>query len=628
MDSWASPVFEDISLREMTQPRSLLVASLAVALCAAWTAVFSTTGARAGEAVHALAMHGTPKLAAGFSHFPYADPNAAKGGRVTLGALGTFDSLNPHIIKGVTPPSMRELVYESLLARSNDEPFSLYAWVAQRVEVPDDRSAITFHIDPAARFSDGAPITADDVLFSHALLKEKGWPYHRSHYGKVAKAEKLGPLTAKFSFAPIKDAEGRDSIDREMPLILGLMPVLPKHKITPETFEQTTLEPPVGSGPYRVTQVDAGRAVTYQRNPDWWARDLPIARGRFNFDEVRIDFFRDASSLFEAFKAGQIDIRPEDDPSRWIDGYGFPAVADGRVRKREFKTELPSGMTALVMNARRPAFADARVRRAFILMFDAEWVNRSLFNGAYKRTTSFFDRSYLASTGKPADARETALLAPFPDAVRPEILRGTWRPPETSGSGEDRAALQAAFRLLQEAGYTQKAGKLVKDGQPLAVEFLAANRQQERIMIAFARTLERLGIGAVVRQVDASQYFARLNTRAFDIIQWNWSASLSPGNEQVNRWSSRAADIDGSLNYAGVRNVAADAMIEAMLNATREDEFVAAVRAFDRVLLSGDYVIPLFHLPAVWIAHWSHVRPPDRLSLSGYDLDTWWSLRR
>ncbi len=608
---------------ERAWTRLLRLAAVALVLVASFTTI-----ARAEEILHAIGMHGAPRHAPGFAHFPYVNPQAPKGGRITLGALGTFDSLNPHIIKGVTPPNMRELAYESLLARSMDEPFTLYAWIAKGIEVPADRSAITFHIDERARFSDGAPITADDVLFSHALLKEKGWPYHRAHYAKAAKAEKLGSHAVRFTFAPIKDASGADTIDREMPLILGLMPVLPKHKLSPETFEQTSLEPPVGSGPYTVASVDAGRSATFKRNPDWWARDLPIARGRFNFDEIRVEFFRDASSLFEAFKAGEVDIRPEDDPARWVDGYGFPAVAEGRILKRELPTALPSGMTALAMNARKPHFADPRVRRAFLLMFDAEWINRSLFNGAFKRTTSFFDRSYLSSTGKPADAREKALLAPFPAAVRPEIMAGTERLPTTSGSGDDRANLQAAFRLLQEAGYAQRNGRLSKDGAPLAVEFLAANRQHERLMLAYARTLERLGIAVTVRQVDSSQYFARLKTYDYDIVQWNWSASLSPGNEQINRWSSRAADITGSLNYAGARNPAADAMIEAMLHAEGEEEFSAAVRAFDRVLLSGDYVVPLFHLPAVWIAHWSHLRLPDTLSLSGYDLDTWWTERR
>lgn len=603
---------------------ALGVLMLAVASCLPGPA----GAARAAEAAHAIAMHGEPRHPPGFTHFPYVNPQAPKGGRVTLGYLGSYDSLNPYIVRGVSPPSLRELVFESLLTRSGDEPFSLYGGIAETIAVAPDRSAITFNLDPAARFSDGAPVTPEDVVFSHTVLKEKGWPYHRGHYGKVARVEIVGPRSVRFTFAPIKDAKGADVVDREMPLILGLMPVLPRHKFNLETFEQTTLEPPVGSGPYTVARVDPGRSITYRRNPDWWARDLPTARGRYNFDEVKIEFFRDVSSLFEAFKAGELDVRPEDDPARWIEGYNFPAATEGRVLKRELPTSLPSGMTALVLNGRRGPFADPRVRRAFLLMFDAEWINRSLFNGAFRRTQSFFDRSYLASAGKPADARERALLAPHAAAVKPDVLEGTYKLPSTSGSGDDRANLQAAFRLLQEAGYTQSGRQLVKAGVPLKVEFIAANRQQERLMVSFTRTLERLGITATVRQVDAAQYFARLKTYDYDIIQWNWSASLSPGNEQVNRWSSRAADIEGSLNYAGVKNPAADALIEAMLNAVGEEDFAAAVRAFDRVLISGEYVVPLFHLPAAWIAHWSHLKFPEKLPLSGYDLDTWWTERR
>lgn len=614
-------------LREMPHFMSIpgLRALLMVALLGAW---FSTTTARAEDMLHAIGMHAAPQLPADFPHLPYANPKAPKGGRITLGALGSFDSLNPYIIRGVTPPHMRELVFESLLARNHDEPFSLYAWVAKGLEVPADRSSVTFHLDRRARFADGVPVTADDVLFSHALLKDKGWPYQRAHYAKVAVAEKLSQHSVRFSFAPIKDAEGRLSYDREMPLIMGLLPVLPKHALDAKTFEQTTLEPPLGSGPYRVAQVDAGRSIVLKRDPNWWGRDLAMARGRFNFDEVRIDLFRDAASLFEAFKAGDIDVRPEDDPGRWIEGYAFPAVLEGNVKKRAFATGLPSGMTAFAMNTRRPIFADARVRRAFLLMFDAEWINRSLYNGAFKRTASFFERSYLSAAGRPASAHELSLLAPFPGAVRPDVLAGTYRMAQTQGTGDDRGHLRAAFQLLKEAGYVQQGGRLVKNGKPLAIEFLAVSRQQERVMLAYARTLERLGIAVSVRQVDNSQYFARLKVFDFDVVQWNWSASLSPGNEQVNRWSSRAADIEGSLNFAGVRNPAADAMIDAMLQARDEASFVAAVRAFDRVLISGDYVIPLFHLPKVWVAHWSHLRFPERLSLTGYDLDTWWTERR
>lgn len=571
----------------------------------------------AAEPVHGIAMHGAPKHAAGFRHFPYVDPSAPKGGRLVLGAQGTFDSLNPFTYKGVTPGNMREYVFEGLMARSGDEPFSLYGLIAQSVELPEDRSSITFHLDPKARFSDGVAITPEDVLFSHALLRDKGWPYHRSHYSKVVKAERIGERGVRFTFGA--------GVDREIPLILALLPVLPRHKIDPETFERTTLEPPIGSGPYVVAKVDPGRSLALRRNPDWWARDLPVSRGRFNFEEIRIEYFRDASSLFEAFKAGEIDVRPEDDPGRWIEGYDFPAARDGRIVKREFDTRLPSGMSALVFNTRRPIFADARVRRALVLLFDAEWINRSLFDGAYKRTQSFFERSELSSIGRPASPRERELLAPFGQYVKPAVLDGTWRLPTTDGSGSDRTNLRAAHALLTEAGYKLEGGRLIKGGEQLTFEFLAQTRQQERVMLSYARMLERMGIGLKIRQVDTAQYWSRLKGFDFDMIQWTWSASLSPGNEQINRWSSKAAAIEGSLNYPGAQNPAADAMIEALLAAQSQEDFTAAVRAFDRTLVSGDYVIPLFHLPKVWVAHWSNLAFPATHPLGGYDLDTWWS---
>ena len=566
--------------------------------------------------VQGIAMHGNPKHAPGFAHFPYVNPDAPKGGRLVLGTIGTFDSLNPFIVKGVTPGGLRDYVYESLMARSGDEPFTLYGLIAESVEMPEDRSSITFHLRAAARFSDGAPITPEDVLFSFAVLRDKGWPYLRSHYSKVARAETIGPRSVRFTF----NAPG----DREIPLILGLMPILPRHKLDAETFDRTTLEPPVGSGPYTVARVDAGRSLTYRRNPDWWARDLNVARGRFNFDEIRLEHFRDAASLFEAFKAGEIDVRPEDEPGRWVEGYNFPAVAHGRVIKREFDTELPSGMPALVFNTRRPIFADARVRRAFIYLFDAEWINRSLFSGVFARTQSYFERSQLSSHDRPANAAERSLLAAYAQYVKPEVMDGTASLPVTDGSGENRASLQAAHQLLTAAGWKLEGGHLVKDGQPLAFEFLAQTRQQERLMLSYAHTLERLGIAVRIRQVDTPQYWSRLKSFDFDMIQWTWSASLSPGNEQINRWNSKAAEIEGSLNYPGVKNPAADAMIEALLQARSEEDFTAAVRALDRVLISGDYVIPLFFLPKVWVAHWSHLRFPAVHPLGGYDLDTWW----
>ena len=594
----------------MTHTKILLLLTMLATLLALPAAALPVEG---------IAMHGTPKHPPGFTHFPYVNPDAPKGGRLVLGTLGTFDSLTPFIIKGVSPASLRDYVYESLLTRSGDEAFSLYGLIAESIEVPDDRSQITFHLRPEARFSDGTPITPEDVLFSHALLKEKGWPYHRAHYGKVGRAEKIAEHTVRFTF----EADG----DREIPMIIGLMPILPRHRIAPETFEQTTLEPPIGSGAYLVARVDAGRSITYRRNPNWWGRDLNVNRGRFNFEEIRVEYFRDAASLFEAFKAGEVDMRVEEDPGRWLEGYHFPAVAEGRVLKQEFETRLPAGMSALVFNTRRPMFRDARVRRAFILLFDAEWINRNLYNGLYERTESFFARSDLASSGRPADARERALLAPFTADIKPDILAGTYRFPASDASGDNRANLQEAFKLLTEAGYRLESNSLVKDGRPLSFEFLAQTRPQERLMLSYARTLERLGITVRIRQVDSSQYWARLKGYDFDMIQWTWGASLSPGNEQVNRWSSKAAEIDGSLNYPGVQNRAVDAMIDALLRAEAAEDFVAAVRALDRALLSGDYVIPLFYLPRIWVAHWTHLRQPEVRPLSGLDVDTWWSDR-
>jgi peptide/nickel transport system substrate-binding protein len=570
--------------------------------------------------MHGLAMHGSPKHPPDFTHFSYVNPDAPRGGRLVLGLQGTFDSLNAFIIKGVSAHGLREYVFESLMARSGDEPFSLYGLIAESIELPPDRSFITFRLRREARFADGKPITPEDVLFSWRVLKDKGWPYHRSHYGKVAKAQKIGERSVRFTF--------RTAGDREAPLLLGLMPILPSHKLTEDTFERTTLEPPLGSGPYAVAQVDPGRSLVYRRNPDWWARDLPVSRGRFNFDEIRIEYFRDASTFFEAFKVGEIDVRIEDDPTRWVDGYRFAAVQDGRIVKAEFETELPSGMTALVLNTRRPQLQDARVRRAFILAFDAEWINRSLFNGVYKRTQSYFERSILSSHGRPADVRERALLAPFPGLVKPEVLEGTFRFPATDGNGDNRANLRAAHRLLEEAGWKLERGRRTKGGQPLSVEFMAETRAQERLLLSYQRMLERLGIELKVRQVDSTQFSKRLLSFDFDMVQWTWTASLSPGNEQINRWSSRTAASEGSLNLAGATNEAADAIIAALLRADSTEDFTAAVRALDRVLVSGDYAVPLFHTPKVWVAFWSHLKRPAVRPLAGFDVDTWWTERR
>ncbi len=568
---------------------------------------------------HGIAMHGTPKQPANFKHYSYVNPDAPKGGRVMLNTYGSFDSLNPLIIKGEPVAGIREYVYESLMARGLDEPFTLYGLVAESIEVPDDRSSITFHINPKARFSDGEPVTADDVLFSWELLKEKGRPNHRTYYSKVAKAERLSDHAVRFTF----DADG----DREIPLILGLMPVLPRHAIDPETFESTSLEAPVGSGPYRVAKVDPGRSITYRRNPDYWGKDLPVNRGRFNFDEIRFDYFRESSVMFEAFKTGQLNFWPENDPRRWANGYDFQAVKDGRVVKRTFNIGLPAGMTALVFNSRRDVFADPRVRQALILLFDFEWTNRTHYAGLFRRTQSYFERSILSSAGRAADVRERELLSPYADFVKPEIMEGTYQFPQSSGSGRNRKNQSAAFKLLKEAGYELRAGKLInkKTGRQLEFEILAGSTSQEGLLLSFARDVKRLGIKVNFRVVDSAQYQSRLTNYDYDMIQSTWSSSLSPGNEQLFRWSSKAAKMPGTYNFAGVENPAADALIQALLEAKSQEEFISAVRALDRVLLSGDYVIPLFHVPKQWLSYWTHLRHPEKTPLFGYNLDSWWS---
>lgn len=579
-------------------------------------------GARTAGPHHALAMHGTPKHPATFNAFPYVNANAPKGGRLRLGRPDTFDSLNPFIIRGSSPSELRDYVYESLLVRAADEPFTLYGHIAETLDVAPDRSAITFNLRASARFSDGTPLTSADIAFSMALLRDKGWPFYRNFYSKIETTTIDGPHRIRFTF--------REAGDREIALIMGLMPILPKHQTDPATFDQTTLVPPIGSGPYLVASVDSGRKITFRRNPSWWAADLPTARGRHNFDEISVEFIRDQSTLFEAFKAGQIDYRAEDDPNRWISNYTFPAVDSGRVRRREVATRLPAGLTAIAMNTRSPTLTDIRVRRALTLAFDADYINRTQFSGLYKRTESLFERSDLSSAGRPADTRELLLLQPFPGAVLPSVLNGTFKLPETDGLGGARAPLADAVKLFAEAGYQLTDSRMAgPDGRPLSLEFLALTTAQERLALAYARNLSRIGIALRIRQVDKAQYWDRIKNRDFDMIQNTWGASASPGNEQSNRWGSAAADNTGSLNYAGVKSPAADAMITSLLAAESIEDFRSSVRALDRVIRSGSFVIPLFHLPRNFIAHSSSVTyptlPADAATLGGIDLDTWWA---
>src|SRR3954470_18946152 len=577
----------------------------------------AASGAGAEEA-HAIAMHGKAAMPADFTHMPYANPDAPKGGRLTWGILGTFDSLNPFIVRGLAVQPVRNYVVESLLARGKDEPFTLYGLLARSVETDDARSFVTFRLDPRARFSDGKPVRAEDVLFSWQLLRDHGRPNHRQYYGKVARAEALDPLTVRFDLAGAND--------RELPLILGLMPILPKHAVDVAAFEETTLTGPVGSGPYRVTAVRPGASVTLTRNPDYWGRDLPANRGLWNFDELRLDFYREANGQFEAFKRGLYDFRVENEPLRWHDGYDFPAARSGEVIRDAIRTGMPQPSEFLVFNTRRPVFSDTRVRQALMLLFDFEWINRNYFFGLYGRTASFFAGSELSAYGRATDDRERKLLQPYVSRIPPDILDGSYRLPVTDGSGRDRVTLRSALTLLSQAGYDLDGTVLRQRSTkaPLTFEILVTTRDQERIALAYMRDLKRAGIEASVRAVDAVQFDQRRLGFEFDMIQNRWDQTLSPGNEQSFYFGSQAADNPGTRNYMGAKDPAIDALIAAMLEAREHPEFVSAVRALDRTLMSGFYAIPLYNAQEQWIARWNRIERPATTALSGYLPETWW----
>lgn len=597
---------------------------LAVAAAAAVIAVLPLgSGPRAAEQP-AIAMHGEPRYAADFKAYSYADPDAPKGGRITYGVVGTFDNVNPFIFKGNYVVGLREgiggtNVYESLMDRSFDEAFSLYGLIAETIDVADDHASVTFKLRSIARFSDGRPITPEDVIFSLETLKEKGLPFMRLNYSGVTKAEAIGADRVKFTF--------KDGNNRELPLIVALMPILPKHVWEGRDFEKTTLETPIGSGPYLVDRIEAGTRLVLKRDPNYWAKDLPVRRGLYNFDEIRYEYYREQNALFEAFKKGLIDVLPEGDPGRWSQAYDFPAVRDGQVVKESFATALPKGMTGFVMNTRRALFRDVRVREALARLYDFEWANKNLFFGLYRRTGSYFEGSELSFAGRPIDARETAILGDAAAKLRKDVADGSWRPSRTDGSGRDRATLKAALDLLGAAGWVLDGAKLVdaKTREPMVFEILCATREHERIAIGYQRTLASIGIEARIRTVDPAQFELRRKTFDYDMTMWSWGASLSPGNEQINRWSSGAADQEGSLNLPGVKEPGADAAIKALLSASSREDLVAAARALDRVLINGFYVVPLFHVPEQWMARWTRIEHPAKTSVWGYVLPAWWA---
>jgi peptide/nickel transport system substrate-binding protein len=593
--------------------RALLGTAIGIALAGAPAQANSV-----GPQVGAIAMHSDPALPPNFNHLPYVDPQAPKGGKLNLAYLGAFDSLNPYNVKALsTAQGLIGNVYQSLMARSADEPFTLYGLIAKSIETNPERDHVVFHLDPTARFSDGTPVTSADVVFTFNLLKAKGRPQQRAAFSLVKSIDAPDDWTIAY------DLSGAN--DRELPLTLAIMPVLSRAHIDAEHFEDQTLQIPVGSGPYRVVEVKPGERLVLERNPDYWAKDLPISRGLYNFDKIRIDYYRDATAMFEAFKAGLIDYRVEDDTNRWRNDYDFPAAKDGRIVRAAIPTALPKGVSGFAFNTRRPRFADPRVREALASMFDFEWINANLFGGAYKRSEGFFDDSELSSIGRPASERERALLAPYPGDVRDDVMEGKWRAPVSDGTGRDREIAKSALDRLIAAGYSLGDGHLVgTEGKPLAFEILVRNRDEERLALAYARNLARIGVVATVRLVDEVQFQRRRTSFDFDMMIGSWVASPSPGNEQRGRWSSAAADAQGAYNISGVRSPAVDAMIAAILAAKSNEDFTAAVRALDRLLISGFYIVPLYYAPEQWIAYSSKLGRPEKTPLFGVELSAWW----
>ncbi|MBD9496069.1 MULTISPECIES: extracellular solute-binding protein [unclassified Ensifer] len=580
--------------------------------------------AAAAAPVHAIAMHGEPALPADFKNFPYVNPDVKKGGKISYGVVGSFDSLNPFILKsmrttarGMWDPEYGNLVYESLMQRSRDEAFTMYGLLAETVEWDDDRTFIQFNLNPKARWADGQPVTAEDVIFSFELLRDKGRVPFSNRMAKVAKLEKVGERSVRFTFT--------EDADRELPLLLGLSPVLPKHAIDLATFDQTTLKPPLGSGPYRVAEVKPGERIVYKRNPDYWAKDLPSKVGQDNYDEISVEYFLQENSLFEAFKKGEIDIYPEGSATKWARGYDFPAVRSGDVVKETFTPKTPSGMLGIVFNTRRPMFDNLKLRQGLALVFDFEWVNKNLFDSAYTRTQSYWQNSALSFLGAPADDRELGLIGDARDRINPAILDGTYRLPVTDASGRDRNVLRVAVSLMREAGYQIKDGKMVDpQGKPLAFEIMSQNAGQEKIALAYQRFLAPLGIQASVRTVDDSQYQQRSQSFDYDVIIKSFPSTLSPGIEQAGRWTSQARDRQGSDNFAGVADKDVDRMVNNILQARTSEDFTAAVRAHDRLLVNNSYLVPLYHLDAQWVARRKHIGRPDTMPLYGYQLPTWW----
>ena len=570
----------------------------------------------------AIAMHGEPALAAGFTHLPYVNPDAPKGGRITLGEQGGFDSLNPFIIKGNAPSQVTEFTVETLMGRSLDEPFSLYGLLAETIQTDEARSYVEFTLREEARFSDGAPVTPEDVIWSFETLATKGQPRYTGAWKKIARSEITGPRSVRFTF---------NAQDRELPLILGLRPILRKAAWEGREFGESTLIPPMGSGPYTVAQVDPGRSVTFRRNPDWWGKDLPFNRGQHNLDEIRIEYFGVDTALFEAFKGGAISAYRETNPAKWLGNFNFPAVTSGEVLKVEVPHQRPSGIEGFAFNTRNPLFADWRVREALIHAFNFELVNRTLNGGVQPRITSYFGNSFLGmKPGTPAEGKVKALLDPHAAELLPGAIDG-YALPVSDGSEANRKNMRVAVKLLEDAGWTVRDGVLVNaEGKPFAFEILLTNGQDEMISAAniYIEALKRLGIEARLTTVDNAQYKERTNAYDFDMAWYARPMSLSPGNEMLLYFGAGGVTDPGTRTWMGVADPAVDGLIGTMLAATGPQDFITATNALDRVLTAGRYVIPAWFERTSRVAHSKHLHYPARVPLYGYwpgfIPEVWW----
>jgi microcin C transport system substrate-binding protein len=563
-----------------------------------------------------MSLFGDLKYPPDFKHFDYTNPDAPKGGIMRLSAIGTYDTLNPYVVRGVPAAGIGQ-IFDTLTASAEDEPGSEYGLVAEKIELAPDKLSVLYTIRKEARFHDGTPMTPDDVIWTFETLRAKGHPSYRSYYGDVTKVEKEGERGVRFSF---KSAD-----NRELPQILGQMPVLSKAYWSGRDFEKTTLDPPLGSGPYKIESLDPGRSITYRRVADYWAADLPVNKGRYNVDTIRYDYYRDATIALEAFKAGQYDVRLENSSKDWATGYDSPALRAGLIKKEEIPNQLPSGMQGFAYNLRRPLFQDPRVREALAYGFDFEWSNKNLFYDAYTRTRSYFDNSELAATGVP-QGDELKILDKFRGQIPDRVFTTEYDPPKYDGSGNIRDGLRAALKLLKEAGWTFKGEKLVNDetGQPFEFEILLDNPQFERIVLPFAKNLERMGITAHVRTVDPSQYQKRMDTFDYDMTVAVFPESLSPGNEQREYWGSAAADEEGSRNLLGIKSKVIDELVEELVRAPDRPRLIAQTHALDRVLQYGYYLIPHYHIAKFRVALWDKFRRPAVSPKYAIGMDTWW----